>query len=757
MGLVFGGRVSLATLLVLLMVSPLVTAQTTSDEFSIVLLPDTQYYSASNPDIFNSQTQWIIDHQTALSIQMVIGEGDIVDDPSSLAQWANADAAVKAMDGKIPYAMAIGNHDYDGVLPQNRQATAFNQYFGPSRYALYAWYGGNYNGSNENFYTFFTINGQKYMVLALEFYPRNAVLTWASSVMANYPDAKVMVVTHSFLFTDGTRADRCDTNDMSGGVQNNNPEAVWQKLLSQNANVMLIVSGHLIGNNSYHRSDLGINGNVVNQIFTNFQNISKGGNGYLRILTFHPSENRIDITTYSPYLDLSLTSSAQQFSLPITNDGNTAISGAIGGKVRTPSCTVIAGAQVSTGGFMTTTDSQGGYTLDGLPPLGLNGYSLTVDAPGYQPAPSLNGTANAGYADQVDFYLTPMNFTLTVSALGAGSGTVTSSPSGISCGAVCSATYPYPTSVTLTATANPDSLVGSWNGCDSTSDDSCTATMNDNRAVSATFNQAPDTTPPSVSISSPVSGTVLGAISVSATASDNLGVVGVQFQLDGTNLGAELTSQPYSVTWNTTGDANGPHTLTVSARDAAGNIGVSVVTAVTVNNDFTISLSPGSPSSTTISAGGTATSNLNVAGITGSLSFTCAGFPQASTCAVSPNPAAVSGQTATTVTVTVTTTGRSIASHHNSQRPAERLAFLWVFALFPGLVLVRSKLGTRKFLRYIITNAALGVLLAFVGCGGGSAGQTPTSTGTPAGTYTITVAGTTGAMTHGFDLKLKVN
>ena len=751
-----GSRVSLATLLVLFMVSPLVTAETTSDVFSIVLLPDTQYYSASHPEIFNSQTQWIIDHQAALNIQMVIGEGDIVDDPSLLAQWANADAAVKTMDGKIPYAMAIGNHDYDGALPQNRQATAFNQYFGPSRYALYAWYGGNYNGSNENFYTFFTINGQEYMVLALEFYPRNAVLTWASSVMANYPDAKVMVVTHSFLFTDGTRADRCDTNDMSGGVQNNNPEAVWQKLLSQNANVMLVVSGHLIGNNSDHRSDLGVNGNVVNQIFTNFQNLSKGGNGYLRILTFHPSENRIDITTYSPYLDLSLTSSAQQFSLPITNDGNTAISGAIGGKVRTPSCTLIAGAQVSTGGFMTTTDSRGVYALDGLPPLGLSAYSLTADASGYQSSPPRSGTANSGYADQVDFYLTPMNFILTVSASGAGSGTVTSSASGISCGAVCSATYPYSTSVTLTATANPDSILGSWNGCDSTSDDSCTATMNDNRAVSVTFNQVPDRTPPSVSISSPVSGTVLGTISVSATASDNLGVVGVQFQLDGKDLGEELASQPYSVSWNTTRDANGPHTLTVSARDAAGNVGVSVVTAVTVNNDFTISLPPGSPSSTTISAGGTATSSLNVAGLTGSLSFSCTGFPQAATCAVSPNPAAVSGQTPTTITVKVTTTGRSIASHRDSQRPAERLAFLWAIALFPGVVWARRKPGARKILRHIIEIAALVVLLAFTGCGGGSAGPTPMSTGTPAGTYTITVVGTTGAMTHTFDLKLKV-
>ena len=66
---------------------------------------------------------------------------------------------------------------------------------------------------------------------------------------------------------------------------------------------------------------------------------------------------------------------------------------------------------------------------------------------------------------------------------------------------------------------------------------------------------------------------------------DNVGVVGVQFQLDGTtNLGAEDTSAPYSVSWNTAGVANGTHTLTATARDAAGNFTTSAARTVTVNN-----------------------------------------------------------------------------------------------------------------------------------------------------------------------------
>ena len=97
---------------------------------------------------------------------------------------------------------------------------------------------------------------------------------------------------------------------------------------------------------------------------------------------------------------------------------------------------------------------------------------------------------------------------------------------------------------------------------------------------------APDTTPPTVSITAPASGaTVSGtAVTVTATASDNVGVAGVQFKLDGANLGTEDTTASYSVTWNSTTTTNGSHTLTEVARDAAGNTATSVGVSVTVNN-----------------------------------------------------------------------------------------------------------------------------------------------------------------------------
>ena len=113
----------------------------------------------------------------------------------------------------------------------------------------------------------------------------------------------------------------------------------------------------------------------------------------------------------------------------------------------------------------------------------------------------------------------------------------------------------------------------------------------------------PDTTPPTVSISAPVSGsTVSGsAVVVSTTASDNVGVAGVQFKLDGVNLGVEDTTSPYSTTWNTTTATNGSRILSATARDAAGNTITSVGVTVTVNN-VADTTAPTTPSGLTTTA-----------------------------------------------------------------------------------------------------------------------------------------------------------
>ena len=136
-------------------------------------------------------------------------------------------------------------------------------------------------------------------------------------------------------------------------------------------------------------------------------------------------------------------------------------------------------------------------------------------------------------------------------------------------------------------------------------------------------NQPSDTTPPTVSISSPASGaTVSGTITVAATASDNVAVASVQFQVDGSNLGAAVTAAPYSQSLKTTTLANGKHNLTAVAVDTSGNKATSAAVSITVNNTSTTPLTvsitspvPGATVSGTVTVVATATASDAITGV----------------------------------------------------------------------------------------------------------------------------------------------
>jgi chitodextrinase len=96
-----------------------------------------------------------------------------------------------------------------------------------------------------------------------------------------------------------------------------------------------------------------------------------------------------------------------------------------------------------------------------------------------------------------------------------------------------------------------------------------------------------DTTPPTISITSPTAGATLsGTVNVTANASDNDAVAQVQFKLDGSNLGSPDTTAPYSYSWDSATATNGSHTLTAVATDASGNTTTSSGVLVTVANTF---------------------------------------------------------------------------------------------------------------------------------------------------------------------------
>lgn len=130
--------------------------------------------------------------------------------------------------------------------------------------------------------------------------------------------------------------------------------------------------------------------------------------------------------------------------------------------------------------------------------------------------------------------------------------------------------------------------VRAYDGVGNTSADSNGATIT---------TDAPDSTAPTVQMTTPADGAAItGTVTLAASASDNVGVAGVQFLLDNANVGAEVTTAPYSMSWDSATVANGAHTLSARARDAAGNTTTSTVANVTVSN--TAAIAPSIDSST---------------------------------------------------------------------------------------------------------------------------------------------------------------
>ena len=133
------------------------------------------------------------------------------------------------------------------------------------------------------------------------------------------------------------------------------------------------------------------------------------------------------------------------------------------------------------------------------------------------------------------------------------------------------------------------------------------------RTVTVTT-QSSDTTAPTATVTAPANGsTVSGTVTISANASDHVGVASVTFRVDGNVVGSADTTAPYSVSWNTSGVASGSHTITAEAADAAGNRGTSAAVTVTIaaaqNQPPTVSLTAPAngatftaPASITISA-----------------------------------------------------------------------------------------------------------------------------------------------------------
>ena len=281
-------------------------AEDSEKSFSIVLLPDTQNYSEKYPETYIAQALWIRKQAKQDNIKFAIHLGDIVQTSTKQPEWENADRAMRLLDGVVPYSVAPGNHD---MVVKTRDSSLYNKYYSPERFAGRKWYGGHMGDNNDNNYCFFEASGMKFMILNLEFAPRDETLQWAAGITQRYPEHRVIVATHCYM-RPKARDTGCAT---SYNIAGNSGEQMWQKFIRKQPNIFLVVSGHVLGVGL--QTSINDAGGKVLEMLTDYQGLPNGGDGWLRSLTFVPSENKIHVRTYSPLLDKENKAEKETFSL----------------------------------------------------------------------------------------------------------------------------------------------------------------------------------------------------------------------------------------------------------------------------------------------------------------------------------------------------------------------------------------------------------------------------------------------------------
>lgn len=269
---------------------------------TIVMLPDTQFYSEKHPEIFHDQTRWIAEHIDEENIRFVTHVGDVVQNYDQVeAEWVAADAAMDRLNGLVPVGVAIGNHDYDLGSDGKpfRQAKSFVKWFGPERFEGEPWFGGAHpNGLNS--YQIFEMQGRRFLFLHLESDVPDEIISWAEGVIAQYPGVPTIVTTHIYI-SDRTRARTTEPYLVKTG---NSGEAIWSKFIRKNSQIFMVLCGHYdtVGG-EWRQASTNDEGREVFEVLADFQSREKGGNGWLRVIRFDETDGKISFHTYSPTLD----------------------------------------------------------------------------------------------------------------------------------------------------------------------------------------------------------------------------------------------------------------------------------------------------------------------------------------------------------------------------------------------------------------------------------------------------------------------
>ncbi|NHI16153.1 metallophosphoesterase [Microbacterium excoecariae] len=258
-------------------------------DFTIAWESDTQYY---NEEFFSHQSaihDYVLDQRDEQNIQYLIHTGDIVDDFDQPYQWQNADPEYRKLDeAGLPYGVLAGNHDVGNQLADY---SVYGKYFGEDRYAGNPWYGGSYE-NNRGHYDLFTAGGIDFITVYMGWDPQQDAIAWMNEVLARYPERTAILNLHEFMLTTGGL----------GPI----PQQIMDEVVATNPNVHLVFSGHY--HDAFTRTDRfddtgdGVADRTVHSMLFDYQGLSEGGLGYLRLLQFDNDGGQMRVRTYSPSL-----------------------------------------------------------------------------------------------------------------------------------------------------------------------------------------------------------------------------------------------------------------------------------------------------------------------------------------------------------------------------------------------------------------------------------------------------------------------
>lgn len=257
-----------------------------NQEYTIAFISDTQFYSQSNPEIFNSMTQYLVDNSKPLNLQYIVHTGDIVEIADDEQQWINAKQAMEKIK-HIPHGVLAGNHDTSSG-PTFRDN--YHKYFGAKFYKDCSWYGENRN-DNDDHYDLIKIGNTEFIFVYLSDSPKKESIDFANKAFQKYYNRVGVLCVHNYLDTVN------DTTEEGARLK--------KEVVAKNENVKIVLCGHRIAVGFlpayFDDNGDGKDDRVVYQIISNTQTIRDGG--YLMLLKYNEEKGFMSAYTYSPYKD----------------------------------------------------------------------------------------------------------------------------------------------------------------------------------------------------------------------------------------------------------------------------------------------------------------------------------------------------------------------------------------------------------------------------------------------------------------------